>query len=102
MNDKEHFEYDVQRRARAGTSATLRALVAGYLLYLAWQIVKGVRTGETSMSPAVAYAAAAFFAIAALAFVVYLIRRWRKEVEAARLPAQTETGETDETEQVEE
>ena len=90
MNDKERFEYDVQRRARAGTSATLRALVAGYLLYLAWQIVKGVRAGETSMSPAVAYAAAAFFVIAALAFVVYLVRRWRKEVEAARLPAQSE------------
>ena len=64
--------------------------------------MKGVRTGETSMSPAVAYAAAGFFVIAALAFVVYLIRRWRKEVEAARLPAQTETGEADETEQVEE
>ena len=102
MNDKEHFEYDVQRRARAGTGATLRTLVAGYLLYLAWQIVKGVRAGETSMSPAVAYTAAAFFTVAALAFIVYLIRRWRKEVEAARLPAQTETREADETEQVEE
>lgn len=89
MNEKEHWEYDVQRRARAGTSATLRALVAGYLLYLAWQIVKGVRAGETSMSPAVAYTAAAFFVIAALAFIVYLIRRWRKEVEAARLPIAT-------------
>ena len=91
MNDKEHFEYDIQRRARAGTGATLRALVAGYLLYLAWQIVKGVRAGETSMSPALAYTAAAFFAIAALSFVVYLIRRWRADVEAARLPAKTET-----------
>ena len=90
MDEKNRVEYDVQRRARAGTSATLRALVAGYLLYLAWQIVKGVRTGETSMSPAVAYTAAAFFVIAAIVFVVYLLRRWRKEVEAARLPAQSE------------
>ena len=29
MDEKNRVEYDVQRRARAGTSATLRALVAG-------------------------------------------------------------------------
>ena len=90
MDEKNRVEYDVQRRARAGTSATLRALVAGYLVYLAWQIVKGVRSGETSMSPAVGYAAAVFFLLAALAFAVYLIRRWKKEVEAARLPLSKE------------
>ena len=90
MDEKNRVEYDVQRRARAGTSATLRALVAGYLVYLAWQIVKGVRSGETSMSPAVGYTAAAFFLLAALVFAVYLIRRWKKEVEAARLPADRE------------
>ena len=90
MNNKEQFEYDVQRRAKAGTGATLRALVAGYLLYLAWQIVKGVRSGESSMNPAIAYAAAAFFTLTAIAFVVYLIRRWRADVEAARLPVKTE------------
>ena len=63
MREKHHAEaeYDVQRRARAGTSAILRALVAGYLVYLAWQILQNVRTGETSMTPAVAYTAAGFF-----------------------------------------
>ena len=91
MSDKNGFEYDMQRRAKAGTSAVLRALVAGYLLYIAWQIVKGVRSGESSMSPAVAYLAAGFFALAAAAFLVYLIRRWRADVEAARLPASEET-----------
>ena len=96
MREKHHAEaeYDVQRRARAGTSAILRALVAGYLVYLAWQILQNVRTGETSMTPAVAYTAAGFFLMAAAAFAVYLIRRWRIEVEAARLP---ETKETDDT-----
>ena len=38
------------------------------------------------MTPAVAYTAAGFFLLAAAAFAVYLIRRWRIEVEAARLP----------------
>ena len=87
MQQNEHFEYDVQQRARAGTRATLRALVAGYLAYLAWQILKGVRSGESTMDPAVGYAAAAFFALAAAAFTVYLIWHWRLEVAAARLPA---------------
>ena len=91
MQEKRPAEYDVQRRARAGTGATLRALVAGYLVYLAWQILRNVRAGETTMTPAVAYAAAAFFLLAAAAFAVYLIRRWRIEVESARLPAAEET-----------
>lgn len=87
MSDRNHWEYDEQRRARAGSGAVLRALVAGYLLYLAWQIVNGVRAGETTMSPAVAYGAAAFFTLAAAAFIVYLIRRWRLDLAAARRPA---------------
>ena len=84
--DKRNADYDEVKRARAGGIATLRALVAGYLAYLAWQIVKGVRSGESTMAPAVGYAAAAFFLLAAAAFAVYLIRQWRLEVEAARLP----------------
>ena len=88
---KRNADYDEVKRARAGGIATLRALVAGYMAYLAWQIVKGVRSGESSMSPAVAYLAAGFFALAAAAFLVYLIRRWRADVEAARLPASEET-----------
>lgn len=77
--------YDETRRARAGGTAALRALAAVYLVYLAWQIVAGVRSGETTMTPAVGYAAAAFFLLAAAAYAVYLVRCWRIEVEAARL-----------------
>lgn len=84
--DKRNADYDEVKRARAGGIATLRTLVAGYMAYLAWQIVKGVRSGESTMAPAVGYAAAAFFLLAAAAFAVYLIRQWRLEVEAARLP----------------
>ena len=90
MQEKHYAEYDLQRRARAGTRAALRALVAGYLVYLAWQILRNVRSGETTMTPAVGYAAAAFFLLAAAAFAVYLIRRWRIETEAARLPESDE------------
>lgn len=87
---KRNADYDEVKRARAGGIATLRTLVAGYMAYLAWQIVKGVRSGESTMAPAVGYAAAAFFLLAAAAFAVYLIRQWRLEVEAARLVASDE------------
>ena len=87
MDKGNRFEYDVQRRAQAGTRATLRALVAGYLVYLAWQIVKGVRTGTSSMAPGIAYLAGGFFTLAAVAVGIYAFRRWRADVEAARLPA---------------
>ena len=99
MQSNEHIEYDVQQRARAGTRATLRALVAGYLAYLAWQIYQGVRSGESTMNPTVGYLAAGFFLLAAVTFAVYLVRHWRLEVEAARLPesAQTEESTEDET-----
>lgn len=98
MQVNRRAEYDVQRRARAGTNATLRALVAGYLVYMAWQILKNVRSGETTMTPAVGYAAAAVFLLAAAAFAVYLIRRWRIEVEAARLPESDDPAEAVEDE----
>ncbi|MCR5089504.1 MAG: hypothetical protein K6C08_08340 [Oscillospiraceae bacterium] len=86
MNENNRLEYEVQRRAKAGTAATLRCLVAGYILYLAWQIAKGGASGNTSMSPALSYAAAAVFAAVAVFFIVYSLKRWRQEAEAARLP----------------
>ena len=89
MGDR-NANYDPVKRARAGSTAVLRACAAGYLAYLAWQIVAGVRSGESSMAPAVGYAAAALFLLAAAAFSVYLIRHWRLEVEAARLPESDE------------
>ena len=32
---EQQFEYDVQKRARAGTAATLRAVISLYIIYLA-------------------------------------------------------------------
>ena len=90
--------YDETRRARAGGTAALRALAAAYLVYLAWQIAAGVRSGKTTMTPLVGYAAAAFFLLAAAVFTVYLIRHWRLEVEAARLPEADETEDSAEEE----
>lgn len=80
------FAYDVQKRARAGTAASMRAIVAAYLLYLAWRLFKGALKGESSMPAPLSYGAAAVFALFAVAFGVYIYKRWRTDVEAARLP----------------
>ena len=77
------LEYDIQKRARAGTAATFRAVVAGYIIYLGWKIA----TAEgSSMPPLAAKLIGVAFITAALAFGVYTWKRWRLDLEAARLP----------------
>ena len=73
------FEYDIQKRARAGVKATFRGVVAVYIIYLGYQIIRG---GESAWQ----IAAGVVFIAAALAFGVYAFRHWRLDVEAARLP----------------
>ena len=90
MDSGPQFEYDIQKRAKAGTAATFRAVVALYLVYLAYQIIRGVRDGSSSMSPVIGWIAGVFFVAAAVAFCFYTWKRWRADVEAARISAQPE------------
>ncbi|MCR5576345.1 MAG: hypothetical protein K6F56_04995 [Oscillospiraceae bacterium] len=91
MDKEPQLEYDVQKRAKASTAATFRAVVALYFLYLARQIIRGAMDGSSSMSPVLAWIAGLGFIAAALAFGFYTWKRWRAEVEAARLtPAETD------------
>ena len=90
MDSGPQFEYDIQKRAKAGTAATFRAVVALYLIYLACQIIRGVRDGSSSMSPVIGWIAGVFFIAAAAAFGFYTWKRWRADVEASRFPAQAE------------
>ena len=84
------LEYDIQKRARAGTAATFRAVVAGYIAYLGWKIA----TAEGgSMPPLAARLIGCAFIVAAIAFGFYTWKRWRLDVEAARLPEDTQAQE---------
>ena len=90
MNNSEvKFEYDIQKRARAGTRATLRAVVALYIAYLGWSVIRGVREGTSTMAPWIGWTAGLVFIAAALGFGIYVLKRYRRELEEARLP---ETG----------
>ena len=83
-NDK--LEYDVQKRARAGTAATFRAVVAVYIIYLGYNLIKTTVDGSSTLPVWLGWAAGIFFIAAALGFGYYIWRRWHIDVEAARLP----------------
>ncbi len=80
----QRLEYDVQLRAQAGMKATFRGLVAAYIVYLGYQLIRDAAGGWQ-------IAAGVFFIAAALGFGIYTFRRWRIDLEAARLPDEEET-----------
>ena len=84
---EQQFEYDIQKRARAGTAATLRAAISLYIIYLAWSILKGVQNGSSPVPVWAGWLAAIVFTAAAIAFGVYTWKTWHRDLEAARLPA---------------
>ena len=84
---EQQFEYDVQKRARAGTAATLRAVISLYIIYLAWSVLKGVRNRSSPVPVWVGWLVTIVFTAAAIAFGVYTWKTWHRDLEAARLPA---------------
>ena len=78
-------EYDIQKRARAGTSATLRACVSLYLIYLGCQIIRNALNGTTTMSLGLSWLFGGVLIAAALGFGWYILRRYRSDLEAARI-----------------
>ena len=94
MGDRE-LEYDVTKRTKATNTATLRAVVAGYLLYLGGSLLWDLLKGTSTLSPALAWTAGLGFIAAALAFGLYTWRTWRRELEAAKLPPPEAENETD-------
>ena len=84
---EQQFEYDIQKRAKAGTAATLRAVISVYVIYLGWKVLKGVLNGSSPVPVWVGWLVAIVFTAAAIAFGVYTWKTWHRDLEAARLPA---------------
>ena len=66
-------------RGRAMVMATLRAVVAGYLIYLGGSLIYGQLKGESEMIPWVAWFFGIFFILAGGAFGIYTWKRYKKE-----------------------
>ena len=84
--DDRAFEYDAAKRTRANNLAVLRALVAAYLAWLGFSLIRDCLRGASTLSPAFAWTVGLVFIAAALAFAFYIRRQWKRELAAARLP----------------
>ena len=87
--------YDVQRRNRASTAATLRGVVALYLIYIGWKIASGSVSEDASISLWAGVLIGVLFIVAAIGFGVYTVWRYRADMKAAVLPEKQEESQED-------
>jgi hypothetical protein len=67
------------KNSKAVNMATLRAVVAGYLVYLGGSLIYDLLKGQSSMSSAVAWALGLLFIAAGLGYGLYIWKRWRAD-----------------------
>ena len=58
--------------------ASLVAVISGYLLYMAYEVLRDTANGVSSMSATGAVACAAFLALGGLGTLAWTIRLWRR------------------------
>ena len=95
MNRKTE-ETPAQKRNRAMNIATLRAVVAAYLVYLGGSLIVDYLRGRSGVSPILAWGPGLLFIAAGIGFGYYTWKIWRAAAAAAEPSAeeeQTRTGE---------
>ncbi len=73
-DDRTPFQMEKQNNARAA----LRVLLAIYLAYVIYQLIKGYFAGDLGMSMPLFYGALVFFIAAEIAILAFALRRWRQ------------------------
>lgn len=79
--------YHMVRKQQADTKALLRALVSGYLLWLAWKLAS---TNAPDLPQAARYLAGGLFAAGAIVFGLFAWRRYQTDITAAELTPEEE------------
>ena len=59
------------------TRASLFAIVAAYLLHLAYELFQSRQDTDTTMTPGMRYLFMGLFVVAAIGLIVYAIHAWR-------------------------
>lgn len=72
-----------KKRAKATNTAALRAVVAGYLIYLGVSLIYELLQGRATFSSALTLALGLVFVASGAAFGLYTWRRWKAAVRAA-------------------
>ena len=88
-------DFDVRRHARAGSTAALRALVAGYLVYLGVMLIRNLLGGDSPLPAAAAWCVGVLFIGGGLGFAVYAFFRWRSDSRPPEKPAEDTREETE-------
>ncbi len=65
------------RMKNQNTHAMLLALVGGYVLYIAWQLLDGLLAGRNEMPQAAAIAAIVVFTLGGMGVLVYAWKTWQ-------------------------
>ena len=68
----------LQMEKNVNARAALRVLLAVYLAYVIWQLIKGYLAGDLGMPMPAFYAALVFFIAAEIAIVAFALRRWKQ------------------------
>ena len=84
----ERSDTHTPRSSGADGRAGLRAVVAGYLIYLGFSLIRDHLNGSSVMAPWFAWASGLFFIAAGIAFSFYTWKTWRAASKAAP-PAET-------------
>ena len=68
-----------RQRSKAINLAALRAVVAGYLVYLGGSLIYDYMKGRTDMAPIYAWGLGLLFIAAGLAYGAYTWKNWQRE-----------------------
>lgn len=83
-------QYDQQLMNRAITSAVLRIVVAAYIIFIAYNVINGTRSEDSSIPAWAGMLIGGLFMAAAAGFIIYSIRSFLKARENARLDPDAE------------
>lgn len=83
MNQKK--KHDMAMMSRAGTSLTLRVVVAAYIIYLAWKVLSAVFRGGSPIPLWCAWLIFSVFLAAAVLFCLFSLKQYLKTRKAAEI-----------------
>lgn len=83
-------KYNQQKLNRALTSAALRIVVAGYIIFIAYHVISGTRSEASTIPSWVGMLIGFVFIAASVGFIIYAVLSFRKALQSARLDAEEE------------
>ena len=86
MERRNEPRYDERKRSKASITAVLRSIVAFYLAYLGWTVAQNSGGPDTTMEPWMGWTVFAVFTAVGIAFGVYTLKCYQRDLKAAQLP----------------